>query len=68
MRLGKSVEIVKCKNRSGMRRLPPKNSLGLNKRNKWRNRRVLREGEAEWQVAATSMHDDVLLGSEECYE
>ena len=26
------------------------------------------EGRAEWKMSATSMHDDVLLDSEECHE
>ena len=32
------------------------------------NRGVLGEGGAEWKMAATSLHDDVLLDSEERYE
>ena len=42
--------------------------LDLTKINERRNRRVLRESGAEWKVAATSMHHDVLLDSEECQE
>ena len=38
------------------------------KRNERRSRRVLREGGTEWKVAATIMHYDVLLDSEECHE
>ena len=38
-------------------------SLGLDKRVERRNRGVLGEGGAEWKMAATSLHDDVLLGS-----
>ena len=48
---------------SGMRRIPPESSLGLVKRNKRGNRRVLGEGGTEWQMATTSLHDDVLLDS-----
>ena len=43
-------------------------STRLNKRNARRNRGVFRQGGAEWKVAATSMHDDVLLDIEECHE
>ena len=37
-------------------------------RNERRNRRVSGEGGAEWEVAATSLYNDVLLDTEECYE
>ena len=37
-------------------------------RNKRSNLRVLGEGEAEWKIAPTSMHDDVLLDSEETHK
>ena len=43
-------------------------SLGQNKRNVRRNSGTPRESGAEWKVAATSMHDDVLLDPEECHE
>ena len=65
--LEKSVEIVQSKNRSGMRRLPPKRSPGFDKRNEGRNRGVLGEGGTKVKVAATSMHD-VLLDTEEYHE
>ena len=41
---------------------------GLDKRNEGRNRGVLGEGGTKWKVAATSMHDDVLLDTEEYHE
>ena len=62
--LEKSVEVVHGENRSRMRWLPPKGPTGLDERNKKRNG-VLGEGEAEWKMAATSLHDDVLLDTEE---
>ena len=63
-----SVESVRGKDRSGMRWLPPKSSLGFDKRNKKINRGVLGQGGAEWEMAAASLHDDVLLDTEECHE
>ena len=54
--LEKSIWIVQSKNRSGMRRILPESSLGLDKRNKKGNCRVPGEG-------GTSLHDDVLLDS-----
>ena len=47
---------------------PPERSLGLDKRNKKGNCRVPGEGGTEWQMAATRVHNDVLLDSEECCE
>ena len=61
-----SVEIVQGKDTSGMRRLPPKSSFGLDKRNKRRNRGVLGKGGTKWNMAATSLYDDVLVDTEEC--
>ena len=43
-------------------------SFGLHKGNERRNRGVLRKGEAEWKMAATSLYDDVFLDTEECHE
>ena len=40
----------------------------FDKANERRNRGVLGEGGAEWKVAAASLHDDVLLDSEERHE
>ena len=37
-------------------------------KNEWRNRGVLVEGGAEWKMAATGLHDDVLLDSHERHE
>ena len=67
-RLGKGVEIVQGKDRSWIRRLPPESPLGLDKRNKGRNRGVAGKGEAELQMAATSLYDDVFHGAEERHE
>ena len=46
----------------------PKVPLELTKRNKRRSGGFFGESGAEWQMAAASMHDDVLLDSEECHE
>ena len=53
--------LCKAKKRSGMRRIPLERSLGLDKRNKKGNCSVPGEGGTEWQMAATSLHDDVLV-------
>ena len=45
-----------------------KSPFGLNKRNERKNCGILRESGTEWQVVATSLHNDVLLASEECHE
>ena len=63
--LEKGFEIVQGGGRSGMRRLPPKSLLGLDKRNKRRNRGALGEGGTKSSMATTSLHDDVLLDTEE---
>ena len=58
MRFEKGIEIVQDENRSGMRRLPPKSLLGLDRRNKRRNRGALREVGLKWkwpQEACTTM-------------
>ena len=41
-------------------------AAGSDKRNERRNRGILAEGGTEWKVTATSLHNDVLLDSEEC--
>ena len=43
-------------------------ALGFHRRNERRNRTVLEEGGAEWKVAASSVHDDLLLDSQEYHE
>ena len=63
----KGIKIVQGKNRSGMRRIPPKSSSGLNKRTRGKLR-IFGEGGAEWRMAATSLHNDVPLDSEERHE
>ena len=55
MRTGESVDIVQNENRSGMRKLPPQNSLAFYKSNKRRNRGVLEEGGKWQQQACTTM-------------
>ena len=67
-RSGKGIQIVQDENRCGMRRLPPKSILGFDKRNEGRNRGVPGEGGTKVKVAAASLHDDVLLDTEECHE
>ena len=58
---------IQGKDRSGMRRLPPKSSPGFDKK-RGRNSGVLEEGGTKWKVAATSLHNDVFLDTEECHE
>ena len=48
--------------------LHPKVPLGFDERNEEKHRRVSGEGGAEWEVAATSLYNDVLLDTEECNE
>ena len=43
-------------------------SLGLDNGNERSNCGILGESGAEWQMAATSVHNDVFLDSEECHE
>ena len=45
----------------------PKVPLDLTKETRGDNCEVLREGGAEWQMAATSLYDDVLLDTKNCY-
>ena len=66
--LEKASKIVQGKNRSGLRWVPSKSCSGLDKRDERRNCRVLGESGTQWHMAATSLHDDVLLDSEECHE
>ena len=51
-----------------MRWLPPKSHIGLDKRNKRRNRGVPEECRTKLEIAATSLYDDVLLDTEDCHE
>ena len=46
----------------------PKVPLDLTKETRGENHRVLGEGGTEWQMAATSLPDDILLDSSECHE
>ena len=65
---GIGIETVQDENRSGMLRLPLQGPSGCDNRHERRSRRVLGEGRAEWEMAAASLHDDVLLNSEEPHE
>ena len=58
----------KVKTGVGCEGFHPNVPLGFDKRNKMRNRRVLGEGGADLQMAATSLYDDVFLDTEECHE
>ena len=40
----------------------------LDKRNERRNCATVGEGGAQWKMAAASLHNGVLLDSEECYK
>ena len=66
--LGKSVEIVQSKHRSWVRRLSRQDPSRFNNRNERKIVEFWEKGGAEWKMAATSMHDDVLRDSEEFYE
>ena len=69
VRTGESVEIVQGgEHGSRMRWLPPKSSPGLHKRYERTSRGVLGKDRAGWDMAATSLHDGVLLDTEECHE
>ena len=68
VRMEKSFEIVQGENRSRMRWPSPKHLFGFGKRNKRRNRGVFGESGAEWEMAAASLHNDVLSDSEECHQ
>ena len=46
----------------------PKVPLDFTKETRGENREVSREGGAEWPMAATTLHDDIFLGPEECHE
>ena len=66
--LDKASRLYKAKTGVGCDGIPPKSPFGFDKRNERRNCRVLREGGGEWQMAATSLHNDVLLDSQERHE
>ena len=63
----KGSRLYKAKTGVGCDGFHPK-SPGFDKRNEWRNRGVLGEGGTKWKVAATNMHDDVVLDTEESNE
>ena len=62
------VEALQGKDRSRMRRLPPKDASVFVQRNKRRIGGILGEGGTVLEMAATSLYDDVLLDSQELYE
>ena len=64
--LEKVSRLYKAKTGVGCDGFHPKVPLDLT--NKRRNCRVDGEGGTEWQMAATSLHDDVPLDSEERHE
>ena len=66
--LEKVSRLYKAKTGVGCDGFHPKVLLECDKRNERRNCGIPGEGGAEWEVAATSMHDDVRLDSEECHE
>ena len=47
---------------------PNSSSWTQQKRNERRNRGVLGEGGTEWQMAAASLHNDVVFDSEQCHK
>ena len=66
--LEKVSRLYKAKTGIGCDGFHPKVPLDLTKETREEIVAFLREGGAEWKVAATSMHNDVLLDSEECHE
>ena len=64
--LEKASRMYKAQTGVGCDRFHPKVFLDLTKETR-RNCGILGEGGAAWQVAAASVHNDVLLDSEECY-
>ena len=63
----KTSRLYKAKTGVGCDGFHPEASLGLDTRNKRINCGIRRNSGAKWQVAATSLHDDVVLDTEECY-
>ena len=57
----KVSRLYRAKTGVGCDGFTPKSPPGCDKRKERRNSGVLGKGEAEWKLAATSMHDDVLL-------
>ena len=65
--LEKAPRMYEAKTGAGCDGFRPKLLLDLTKeRNERRNCGTLGENGAEWQMPATSLHNDVLLDSEEC--
>ena len=65
---GTASKLYTAKTRVGCDGFHSKVPLVVTKGNERRNRGVLGNSRAEWEMAATSLHDDVLLNSEECHE
>ena len=53
---------------SGLRWLWDEIAVGFDESNKRRSGGILGEGGTVWEMAATSLHNDVLLDFEECHE
>ena len=66
--LEKASRLYKMKTGVGCDGFHQKVSLVLTKRNAGRNRGVLGEGGTKWKMSATSLHNDVLLDTEECHK
>ena len=55
-------------NKSGVRLHPSQSSAGFDTRNQRRSGGILGVGGAVWEMAAASVHGDLLLDSEECHD
>ena len=64
----KAAESEQGIDRSEVRWFSSKSLVGFDERNKRRIGGLLGEGGTVWEMAATSLHSDVLLDSEECHE
>ena len=66
--LEKELKLYNATTAVGCDGFHPKVPLDVTKETTGKVVDVVGEGGAEWKMAATSMHDDVLLDSEECHE
>ena len=66
--LDKASRLYKAKTGVGCDGFHPKVPLDSTKGNERRNCRDLGESATKWYMAATSLHDDVLLDSKECHK
>ena len=62
------LQKITAKTGVGCDGLYPKVHLDLTRSNKSRHRGISGEDGAEWQMAAKSLYDDVLLDTEKCYK